>query len=493
MRSSTWRLALLCGSVACARGSFGPVPASDDRVALRHAVDSMLAAPEVRSARWGVLIVDPERGDTLYSRDAGKLLIPASNMKIITSAVALDALGPEFRFATRVLAGGDIRDGVLAGDLFLEGRGDPSVSDRMAGDAMLPLRAMADSLIAHGVRRVRGRLLASGNAFPDANAGFQWGWEDLETSSGALIDELLFNEGIAEIHIRGGARPGDTLTWHTTPARTFPPVRIEAVTIARGVGRDSVAQTDALKDTTRGDFVVTGTIPAGDSTTLDVTFRDPSHAYLSALREALLARGVVVESAILPLAARLDPLFSVVSAPLSEILAAFMKPSQNQLGEILFKTVALQATDTGTARIARRITGDRLRGWGAAFDGFLVWDGSGLSRRDLISPETIVKVLDAMRRGPHFQVYFDAMPVAGVDGTLRGRMRGTRAEANVRGKTGTLGNVRSLSGFVTTASGRQLIFSVLCNNYLVPTDYITRVQDSIGVRLARLRDSRGGS
>ena len=104
-----------------------------------------------------------------------------------------------------------------------------------------------------------------------------------------------------------------------------------------------------------------------------------------------------------------------------------------------------------------------------------------------------MKVLDAMRRGPHFQVYFDAMPVAGVDGTLRGRMRGTRAEANVRGKTGTLGNVRSLSGFVTTASGRQLIFSVLCNNYLVPTDYITRVQDSIGVRLARLRDSRGGS
>jgi D-alanyl-D-alanine carboxypeptidase/D-alanyl-D-alanine-endopeptidase (penicillin-binding protein 4) len=164
----------------------------------------------------------------LYSRDAGKLMIPASNMKIVTSAVALDALGPGFRFTTRVLAGGVVHDSSLDGDLLVEGRGDPTVSDRMAGDAMLPLLAMGDSLRAHGVRRVRGRLLASGNAFPDANAGFQWGWEDLETSSGALIDELLFNEGIAQIHLRGGERPGVAPTWRTTPARTFPPVRIVA-------------------------------------------------------------------------------------------------------------------------------------------------------------------------------------------------------------------------------------------------------------------------
>jgi D-alanyl-D-alanine carboxypeptidase/D-alanyl-D-alanine-endopeptidase (penicillin-binding protein 4) len=238
--------------------------------------------------------------------------------------------------------------------------------------------------------------------------------------------------------------------------------------------------------------VVTGTIPAGDTATIDVTFRDPSQAYLAALREALKERGIAVGDSVLPAPARVDTLFAVASAPLSQILPMFMKPSQNQIGEILFKAVALQRTDTGTARIARRLTAERLRAWGALPDGFLVWDGSGLSRRDLISPETIVKVLDAMRRAPAFQAYFDAMPVAGVDGTLRGRMRSTRAEANVRGKTGTLGNVRSLSGFVTTAGGRQLIFSILCNNYLVPTDFITHVQDSIGVRLSRLRDAKGG-
>ena len=150
-------------------------------------------------------------------------------------------------------------------------------------------------------------------------------------------------------------------------------------------------------------------------------------------------------------------------------------------------------TDTGTARVARRIYAEQLRSWGAQPDGFLVWDGSGLSRRNLVSPETLLRVLNAMRNSPHFQTYFDAFPVAGVDGTLRGRMRSTLGEANVRGKTGTLGNVRSLSGYVTTSSGRQLMFSVLANNYLTSTEHISAVQDTIAVRLARLRLTGGGN
>ena len=204
----------------------------------------------------------------------------------------------------------------------------------------------------------------------------------------------------------------------------------------------------------------------------------------------LADRGIVIEDSLHPDAPRLDTLFVLRSPSLSEILAAFMKPSQNQIGEVLFKTVALAHTDTGTARVARRIVAERLRAWGAEPDGFLVWDGSGLSRQDLVSPETLIRVLDAMRRHPHFQTYYDAFPVAGVDGTLRTRMRGTAAEANARGKTGTLSNVRSLSGYVTTADGRLLLYSVLCNNYLVPTAYVSRVQDTIAVRLARLRDLR---
>jgi serine-type D-Ala-D-Ala carboxypeptidase/endopeptidase (penicillin-binding protein 4) len=497
MRSAPWRLLWLLGllgAAACSRASVAPAPAVDERAALRSLIDSMLAAPDTRHARWGVLIVDPDRGDTLYSRDAGKLLVPASNQKIITSAVALDALGPDYRFRTAFLARGDVRDSVLDGDLLIAGRGDPSVSDHMAGDAMLPLQLVADSLTARGIRRVRGRLLPHGDAFPDANVGWAWEYDDLATASGAAIDELLFNEGIAEIRVTAGATPGEPPVTVTAPARTFPRVRMEATTISRGTGRDSLAQLSAVKDTLRGEVVLTGTIPAGDSARLTVTYRDPSEAYIAALRETFRDHGISVDDSVFATPAeRIDTVFVLHSPPLSHILAAFLKPSQNQIGEMLFKTIALTRTDTGTARVARRLIAERLRAWGAEPDGFLVWDGSGLSRQNLVTPETLIRILDAMRRGPHFQTYYDAFPVAGVDGTLRTRMRGTVGEANVRGKTGTLSNVRSLSGYVTTSDGRVMLYSVLCNNYLVPTAYVSRVQDSIAVRLARMRAARGSN
>ena len=487
-RSAFGRLLPLLVGAGCARITGAPSPVTDERVALRHAIDSMLSSPETRQARWGVLVVDPDRGDTLYSRDAGKLFVPASNMKIVTAAVALETLGPQYRFATRILAGGLLRDSVLEGDLLVAGRGDPSVSDHIAGDAMIPLRVIADSLWGRGIRRVRGRVLAFGDAFPDAHAGFAWSWEDLDAPYGATIDELLFNEGFAEVHVRAGHYPGDSVAAWTTPARTFPRLRIQATTTARGAGRDSVPQLDAVKDTLRGEVVLTGTIPSGDSATVAVTFRDPGEAYVSALAEALRDRGIIVADSVMPASAvaSVDTLLTTYSPPFSQLLASFLKPSQNQVGEMLFKSVALQGSDTGSARVARRIVMERLRAWGAEPDGFLVWDGSGLSRRDMVSPETLVRVLGAMRHSPSFQIYFDAFPIAGVDGTLSARMRGTTAEANVRGKTGTLSNVRSLSGYVTTAGGGQLVFSVLCNNYTTSTDYISRVQDSIAVRLTRL-------
>ncbi|MEX2179924.1 MAG: D-alanyl-D-alanine carboxypeptidase/D-alanyl-D-alanine-endopeptidase [Gemmatimonadaceae bacterium] len=489
MRSARWRLLWLLGSAGCVPGMSGPTPRLDERAELRHVIDSMLAAPEVRHARWGVLIVDPDRGDTLYSHDAGKLFVPASNMKIITAAVALEVLGPDFRFRTPVLARGPVQDGVLLGDLLVVGRGDPSVSDHVAGDAMIPLNAVAEAIAARGITRIAGSVLPWGNAFPDATIGFGWPLDDLEFAYSAPVDELLFNEGYSEIHVRAGAQPNDPPEIWTRPARSYPPLRIAVTTTLRGTGEDSLPQVEAVKDTMRGDVLVSGTIPAGDSAVRIVTHRDPAQAYVAALREALADHGIAIgDSAfVADSAAVADTVHVLESPPLSQILGFFMKPSQNQIGEMLFKSVGLAVADTGTVRVARRIVAEQLATWGAQNDGSLIWGGSGLSRRDMLSPETIVRVLDVMRRGPHFETYHDAFPVAGVDGTLRLRMRGTVGEANVRGKTGTLGSVRSLSGYVTTAGGQQLLFSVLANNFLVGTERISRVQDTIAVRLARLR------
>ena len=173
-----------------------------------------MSQKEFRTAHFGVLIVDPARGDTLYSRNAGKLFMPASNQKLLTSAVALARLGPDFRFSTTLTpvprrAGvAPIVDGVLQGDLVVAGTGDPTFSDHARGDAMLPMRALADSLAARGVRRITGRLLAGPDVLPGPTLGFGWAWDDLDYPYSAGVDELYFNEGFTRVIVRGGARPG---------------------------------------------------------------------------------------------------------------------------------------------------------------------------------------------------------------------------------------------------------------------------------------------
>ena len=478
-----------------------------ERAALRVSIDSMADAPEFHNAFWGILVVDPERGDTLYSRNAGKLFLPASNMKIVTSSVALAQLGPDFTYRTAFVARGPIRDSTLVGDLAVVGRGDPSISDHMWGDAMIPLHAMADSLIAHGIRRITGKLVAAGDAFPGPVLGYGWSWDDLESSYSAGVDELLFNEGFSEIRVHGGAQPGDPPRVDVNPARSFPVLRTDISTIAAPVCQtnDSAANTpcptipsrfrrrelSARKDTLRGDVDVSGTILAGDSVTLEVTHRDPDRAFLYALGEALRDRGIVIDSVNVvkgdSAGAGGDTIVTVASKPLREILPALLKPSQNQIAEALLRTIGLERGGAGTADSGRKVVEQQLATWGVPPSTYVIRDGSGLSRYDYLAPEAIVHILDAMRHSPNFQLFYDALPIAGVDGTIKTRMRGTPAENNVHAKTGSVANARSLSGYVRTADGRTLIFSILANNWTVPAGDVTHVQDVIAARLAALR------
>ena len=459
---------------------------------LRAFIDSMADAPQFSDAHWGILIVDPERGDTLYARNAGKLFMPASNMKILTSATALTELGPDYRYRTYFVARGAVTDGTLDGDLLVIGRGDPSVSDHMLHDAMLPLRAIADSLAAKGIRRIRGRVVPAGDAFPGEVFGFGWTYDDFEDSYSAPIDELLFNEGFSELHVRGGDRPGDSVRVEVRPARSYPRVRVTATTIAAIPGDTARARHRTLrarKDSTTWDVILEGEIAARDTAVIEVTHHDPDVAYVAALREALLDKGIVVgDSATDAAYDRADTLATLTSPPLSEILKALLKPSQNQIAEMLFRTVALEKTGAGRGDSARAVIERQIASWGVPVPAeAVVRDGSGLARYDYISPRTAVRILDAIRRNASFTVYYDALPIAGVDGTIRNRMKGTPAEGNVHAKTGTVAQARSLSGYVTTADHRMLIFSFLCNNFTVPNRTVEAVQDAIAGRLAAMR------
>jgi D-alanyl-D-alanine carboxypeptidase/D-alanyl-D-alanine-endopeptidase (penicillin-binding protein 4) len=482
-------LALAVLATAC-RPSTAPAPvsiSSGSRAELRTFIDSMADAPEFSNAHWGILIVDPTRGDTLYARNAGKLFMPASNMKIPTSATALTQLGPNYRYHTTFAARGTIANGTLDGDLLVIGRGDPSVSDHMFKDAMIPLRLIADSIAARGIKRITGRVLPYGDAFPGDVFGYGWTYSDFEDSYSAPIDELLFNEGFNEAHIRGAAQAGAPATITPGPARfTFGG---SVTTVERQPG-DSTRTTAvrARKDSTTWQEVISGRIGVGDTTTLELTHHDPDLAYVHAMTEALIARGIEVDdNTETATAARIDTLATLSSPPLSEILKALLKPSQNQIAEMLFRTIALEKYGTGRPDSAAAAVRAQIAEWGAAANESVIRDGSGLSRYDYISPRTLVRILDAMRKSPSFQVYYDALPIGGVDGTIRNRMKGTPAENNVHAKTGSVALSRSLSGYVTTADGHMLIFSFLSNNWTVPTRSVERVQDAIAARLAGMR------
>lgn len=429
--------ALFCVTAACATSpNVGVTPMRSPLQRLRWSIDSLVNQPQFARANLGFLVVDPKTGDTLYSHNAGKLFVPASNQKILTSTTSLVQLGPDYRFRTTFVTHGKIANGVLDGDLIVIGRGDPTVSDRVKGNAQAFMQSVADSIVARGIHHITGSVRPGGNAFPDSVYGYGWEWDDLRGESAAPVDELEFNEGMVT---------------HT-------------VQIA---GRDTV---------------------------VPIATTSPTAAYIGALTLGLTRRGVVIDKqdeSIDPLAAPADTLYSFYSLPLRDILKPFLKPSQNQTGEALIKTLGLEKTGVGTADSGAVVIKRQLAAWGVDSTSTVIYDGSGMSRHDLVTPEAIVKILTAIQRDTAFTAFYDALPIAGVDGTTRTRMVGTAAANNIHAKTGTLEFVRSLSGYVTTAAGEKLIFSMLSNHYPGHVSDVTKLQDAIGVLLANYRGTSG--
>jgi D-alanyl-D-alanine carboxypeptidase/D-alanyl-D-alanine-endopeptidase (penicillin-binding protein 4) len=459
---------------------------------LESGINGLIAVPAFKHAIVGILVVDSASGDTLYARNADVRLMPASNQKIITGATAVAQLGPDFRFHTDFAAAGPVVNGSLRGDLVVIGRGDPTVSDAAFGDAMKPLRAAADSLWTRGVREIAGALVKGGDAFPDSTIGYGWEWDDFDAEYGAGVDELLFNEGFSRVTVHAARTVGGAATVTTAPGRSVP--RIGRVSVVTGGMMDPEARAAnhiEWETDIRGPrplLNLSGFVKMRDSATVRVAIRNPSQAWLEAFAEALTARGIVVRGNVISTpsvdTAGLTHLFTLRSPPLRTILPLLEKPSQNQIAEILYHTLGLEKAGVGSADSGRRVVERQLASWGADTAGHSVRDGSGMSRHDYVTPETIVKVLDAMRKHADFKVFYDALPIAGVDGSIDGRMKGTPAQGNVHAKTGTVDKARSLSGYVTTADGRLLLFSMLCNNFTVPNRAVEDMQDAILVRLA---------
>jgi D-alanyl-D-alanine carboxypeptidase/D-alanyl-D-alanine-endopeptidase (penicillin-binding protein 4) len=460
---------------------------------LRVEFDEILADPAFANAHWGVMVQSVETGEVLYRHNGRKLFIPASNVKLVTGSVALTRLGADFRFRTQVATCGliDPVAGTLRGDLVIVGGGDPAISDRFSdGDPVGVFRAWADTLKALGISRIDGNIVGDDDLFDDTHIGPGWAWDNLGAAYSAEIGALLLNEGAIRLLVTPGDAAGQRANVAVEPPTEYLELNNMAVTTADSTGVGVWAARRPLST----EAELGGRIWLGSgSVTRYIPPHDPTLYFVTVLHETLEAEGIEVTGDPVDLddydssCGSKEPIFVHESPPLDEILGAFLKESQNQIGEMLLRYVGAAATDTGSVTTGRRVAEGTLLGWGIPDDSYVYFDGSGLSRYNYLAPEAIVRLLRAMALRPDFDVFYNALSIAGVDGTLRGRMSGTAAEGNVRAKTGSVSNARTLSGYVTTADDELLAFSILTNNFDTPNRPVEYVQDLLVERLAHFK------
>jgi len=456
---------------------------------LRAEFDEILADPAFANAHWGVMVQSVETGEVLYRRNARKLFMPASNVKIVTSSVALARLGVDFRFRTQLVNCGasDISGGVLDGDLLVVGGGDPAISARFEdGDPTGTFRDWADSLLALGITRISGNVVGDDDLFDDTHVGPGWAWDNLGAAYAAETGALLLNEGAVRLTISPAESVGSRALVESEPATDYLELENFAFTTADSTG---VGVWAARRPLSTEAEVGGGIWVNSDPVTRYVPSHDPTMYFVTVLHETLEARGIDVAGEPLDRdeydtsCTPTNVLFVHESPTLAEIIEPFMKVSQNQIGEMLLHYVGAAATDTGSVRTGIRVAESTLTGWGIPDDAYVYYDGSGLSRYNYLAPDAIIRILRAMVLHDDFDAFYNALPIAGIDGTIGGRMRGTAAEGNVRAKTGYISNARALSGYVTTADEEMLAFSILTNNFDTPVRPVEYVQDLLVERL----------
>jgi D-alanyl-D-alanine carboxypeptidase/D-alanyl-D-alanine-endopeptidase (penicillin-binding protein 4) len=484
MKGAVRVLAATLVAGCAARGSPSPLAPEVRRLAAE--LDSAFASPAFDRAMWGVVVQSLDNGEVLYRRNAEKLFKPASNLKLVTGAVALVRLGPDFRYRTPVLARGARRGDTLAGDLAVIGRGDPSLSLRVAGgaDILGALRPWADSLRARGIRVIAGRVAGDASWFPDPILGAGWMWDDLPYYYAAPIGALQFNEASAAVEIAPGRAPGEPCRATLLPSGAPLRVVASAVTAPADSGINTITFDRApFTDS----VIVTGRLSAGHAPVrLTVAVPDPTRYFEAALTQVLREAGITVGGAPATATAA-DTLFIWQSLPLRDLMPFFEKPSQNQIGEALLRTLGGEARGVASVDSGRATVRDVLRGFGIPDDAYHIADGSGVSHYNYVAPELLARVLFMMGRRPDAQVFIQALPIAGVDGTLAGRLRGTAAAGNAHAKTGDISGARTLSGYVTTSDGERLVFVLMANHFTAPRRVVDVVQDLVVERLANFR------
>jgi D-alanyl-D-alanine carboxypeptidase/D-alanyl-D-alanine-endopeptidase (penicillin-binding protein 4) len=445
---------------------------------LEQQLSNHISQPKYDAAMWGVKIISLDTGKTLFEHNAQKLFSPASNSKLYTVALALDRLGEDYRFKTSLYAQAKPnRRGTLKGDLIVYGRGDPTINTRLHGGDIFQALEPLVAALTNDVKRIAGDLVGDDSFFRGPEFGSGWAWDDPEASYGAEISALTINDNVLQLTVKPGDRLGARCQLSLSPSTAYLTFSNRTETVVKEQRRMLHFYRPLEENLT----YIFGQMPLEETAfTDDVTVHNPAGLFVSLLKEAMARHGIKVRGRVRTTnwldrqaspvdCTKLVELGTMESLPLRDIAREVLKPSQNLYTDLLLahvgETMRSEADIESSEALGIRELNRFVAEAGIKRGDVLFEEGSGLSRNNLTTPNATVALLQFMNRHKCAQAFLDGLPIAGVDGTLRNRMKGTLAAGNVLAKTGTLRWANSLSGFVTTAAGERLAFCLMLNRY----------------------------
>jgi len=491
---------------ACAPKTVAPVtaPPAGARLSpeeqLRKDLQAIFTDSAVDHAVWSVSVQSLKQGETLYSLNPSRMLTPASNQKLITSAVAADRLGWDYRYTTKIYATGPVSEGGdLDGDLIIVSNGDPTINPRHP-DRWGAFDAWAKQLYEKGIRRVGGHLIGDDNAFAEPGYGFGWSWDDLVTGYGAPVGALQYNENQIELMIMPGAEAGGRAIISVSPPGGGVLLDHGVTTVA--AGQPSRITVERIPGSTM--LKVSGEVAIDSPAITELAaVPNPTVFYLNALRDTLERHRIFVggktldidDERVKPDYSRATLVLEDQSPTLDAVIDVCLKWSRNEYAETMLRSLALALPTVALAKVGGAeataeaglaVVNETLLNWGVKPELYVARDGSGLSRNDYIAPEALIGLLTRIWRDERHREKFQAtLPQSATSGTLENRMKDTPAAGRVWAKTGSMSNVRSLSGYLMTLDNEPIVFSIIVNGFHVPSSRIDAAMDEALVRLVK--------
>ena len=463
--------------------------------ALLSGLDSLLADTALTNAQIGIAVYDITADSSIYCRDCDKLFTPASNMKLFTSAAALELLGPSYRFKTRFLNTGKIdKKGRIKGDLIIIGGGDPLISGRFRDNMTEVLEFWADSLKKKGIKEIKGDIVVDNSFFSGSEFGGGWSLDDLSYWYACPISALSFNDNCVDLKFLPGEEVGDKAIIELSPQTDYIKITNNAVTVPA----DSEFTVDYFRIPFTNDVAFFGGIPVDDTLgevdNVSVHRPDIYCAYI--FSDILKKNGIKFKGDIMKIS-RLkekdksnfakemtNSLFTWYSDSMGVVISVINKNSQNFFAEQTLKTIGAELGGEGSFKAGLKIVSAFFDSLGIGDHDISIGDGSGLSHYNIVKPAAIIELFKQMRNSPNFETYFESLAIPGVDRSVRKRLEGVEFREYARTKTGSIANTRAFSGYIDgPRTGRLIAFSLMINNYSCNASYIDNWFDSVVERV----------